>query len=363
MQRGSLKPIKDAHGVKQWRAQWRECGKGRTRMLGRVADVSRGEARAELDRIIASVLGRAAAYSAHPEAPFGKYVTEEYLTVKTRVWKASTASTTEQLIGAYLLRDLGTRPLGAITRKELQAHLDCKADAGLSSSIVGHIRWQLVAIFRMAKGDGLITIDPTQGLVMPRCKKAPDKRVITMDDLKRAQMVLEPRERLIFRLAVCEPMRPGEIVALQLGDIQDGVVHVARRVYGGKIDTPKSLRSTRQIPLTKGTRALLAIYLDMTDETRPGAWLFPSETGVTPVAYSNVFQDRIRPVLEKIGLGHVNFQILRRTWVTEFSKREKDVGVRARLAGHTADVNENVYRQSDIDELQESMSKWSDLLQ
>jgi integrase len=32
-------------------------------------------------------------------------------------------------------------------------------------------------------------------------------------------MVLPIRERLIFRLAVCEGMRPGEIVALQIDDL------------------------------------------------------------------------------------------------------------------------------------------------
>ena len=36
MQRGSLKVIKNRHGVKVWRLQWRENGRGRTRILGTV---------------------------------------------------------------------------------------------------------------------------------------------------------------------------------------------------------------------------------------------------------------------------------------------------------------------------------------
>lgn len=53
MQRGSLKVVKNRHGVKVWRAQWRENGRGRTRILGAYADMTRAEARAELDKILA----------------------------------------------------------------------------------------------------------------------------------------------------------------------------------------------------------------------------------------------------------------------------------------------------------------------
>lgn len=58
----------------------------------------------------------------------------------------------------------GTRMLHSITRKELQCHLDTLAAGGKSESVVSHARWQLSAIFEMAKGDGIISIDPTEGL-------------------------------------------------------------------------------------------------------------------------------------------------------------------------------------------------------
>lgn len=69
---------------------------------------------------------------------------------------------------------------------------------------------------------GLVVKSPAAGLAMPKCKDAPLKRTITPDDALRAQFVLALRERLIFRLAVCEGMRPGEIVALQIGDLRKG---------------------------------------------------------------------------------------------------------------------------------------------
>jgi integrase len=357
VQRGSLKAIK-FRGVKVWRAQWREQGKGRTKILGRCADVSRGDARAELDRIVAAVNNREVAKSPKVDT-LRQYTENEYLVQKTRKWKASTASTTECLIEAYLLRQVGSRPLNQITRRELQVHLDSLAEEGRSASVVKHVRFQLQAIFAMAKGDGLITVDPTNGLVNPRCKRAPDKTVLNLADFARALMVLEIQERLIFQLALYEGMRPGEIVGLQMGDMAGDELRISRRIYAGKVDEPKSKRSWRPIPLTRQTGALLGQYLALTGETRSDAWLFPSETGNSPLDYSNVWRRRIGPELSKIGLAFVNFQVLRRTWATEFDPDGTNPHTRAALAGHSVDVSENVYRQTKPEDLRRAVNDWS----
>jgi hypothetical protein len=44
-------------------------------------------------------------------------------------------------------------------------------------------------------------------------------------------MVHDLRERLILRLAVCEGMRPWEIVWLRFGDLRADGIYVERRVY------------------------------------------------------------------------------------------------------------------------------------
>jgi integrase len=101
------------------------------------------------------------------------------------------------------------------------------------------------------------------------------KRTINADDLLRSQMVLPIRERLIFRLPVCEGMRPGEIVGLQVGDFhEDGAFRIRRRNYAGQIDTPRSRRSRRIIPATSATRALMTQWLELLTNHSPDGWLF-----------------------------------------------------------------------------------------
>jgi integrase len=358
MQAGSLKRVKH-RGVNVWRAQWREDGSGRTRILGRCSDLSRADARAELDRIVSTVNGQLQIKRKKPST-LRQFVENEYFPHKESCgdWKESTASTTTNLIEVHILSELGHRHLTSLGRRELQEFLQRKADAGLSFSVVAHLRYQLGAILKMAKGDGLMEGEPAGSLGVPATKKATDKRVITIAQITRAQMTLDLRERLAFRLAVCEGMRPGEIVALQIGDLRDNLLHIERRVYRGKIDTPKSHKSRRKIPPTPATAELLERYLAILGASKPDAWVFPSETGTTPISYSNLYRRRIQPALTSVGLGTVNFQILRRTWVTEFSQVEDDPHVRAQLAGHNVDVHQNEYRQGKIEVLRNSMEKF-----
>ena len=115
--------------------------------------------------------------------------------------------------------------------------------------------------------------------------------------------------------------------------------------------------------MTATTGAVFDEYRSLLHDQSPGAWLFPSETGRTPISYANVYRRRIQPTLAKVGLGHVNFQVLRRTWVTEFSESNTDPAIRAKIAGHSVDVHENEYRQVKPDVLQRAVAEMEKRLQ
>ena len=135
----------------------------------------------------------------------------------------------------------GSQVLRSITRDQLQAFLDRKA-ATLSRSVVDHLRWDLNAIFKTALSDGLVDCNPAAALFTPPCKPEGDKRVMTPDEIRLALSVLDLRERLMFRMAVFDGMRPGEILAVRLGNISEHSIFVDQRVYKGDLDTPKGYR-------------------------------------------------------------------------------------------------------------------------
>ena len=55
---------------------------------------------------------------------------------------------------------------------------------------------------------------------------------MSKDEVRNALSVLDLRERLIFRMAVFDGMRPGEIFAVQVGKVRSNSVVVDMRLYG-----------------------------------------------------------------------------------------------------------------------------------
>jgi integrase len=365
VQRGSLKKFFDTRKrLWTWRFQWREPGfKGpRTKDLGRCSEVSRAQARSAADQILEHVQGLNQITRSSSRS-LRHFVENDYLDVKTRIWKASTRGTTEQLIDDYILKPFGDRQIHSIARKELQAHLEQLARDDKSASIVKHVRWQLSAIFKMAESDGLVSVNPTGGLASPKCKPAGVKRAMAAEDFQRAQMCLEIRERLVLRLGTVEGLRPGEIMGLKCADVSEDGLSIERRIYRRVLDVPKSERGTRIVPLSDSTRTVLNEYLNILLDPSPEAWLFASENPKKPMDYANLFRRRIRPALDKAGLKWVNFQAMRRTSATELGQVENDARVRAEIMGHSVNVHENEYRQAPKEAKQRAMKRLGERLQ
>jgi len=87
------------------------------------------------------------------------------------------------------------------------------------------------------------------------------------------------------------------------------------------------------------------------------AYLFPSETGVTPLRPNNHWKREIRPRLEKFGLEWVNFQVLRRTNASLSRKAKVDDKVSADQRGHGLGVSLGVYSISDLEQKVEAVTK------
>ena len=366
MQRGSLKKFFDKRKrVWTWRFQWREAGfKGpRTRDLGRCSDMSRAVARSTADDILRQLQGVSYPTLRSSAIPLTRFVEDTYLDVKTRKWKASTRGTSEQQIRDYITIPFGEQMLHSITRKDLQAHLDQMAKKGYSESVVDHVHWHMTAIFRMAKSDGLILVDPTEALETPRCKPHGKKEILVLDQFIRAQMSLDIRERLILRLGVAAGLRPSEMMGLKIGDVSEKGLEIQRRIYRRVNDSTKSKRGERHVPLDSGSQNILREYLAILPDTSPDAWLFPSENPKTPLDYSNVFRRRIRPALEKVGLKFVNFLVMRRTFGNKLAEVEKDAKIRAELMGHSVTVHQNEYRQASLKSKQQAMKRLGKRLQ
>ncbi|MCH8268868.1 MAG: site-specific integrase [Acidobacteria bacterium] len=357
-QHGYLQKKARAEGA-VWIGRWREDGKRKSVILGLCSTMTKSKARSKLDDILAP-LNAHAGRGSH-EMTVQEYIEGVYLPFGRRRWKDSTKGTTEQRISTHIAADLGGRLLRSVTRDDLQSFLDAKAAAGLSFSVVDHLRWDLNSIFALAANDGLVAGNPAEALFTPReCKRA-EKRVMSPEDVVRGLAVLPLRERLIVKLAVLAGMRPGEIFGLRWPSVAKDHAVIRQRIYRGKTDTPKTTRSSRIVAFPRLVIRDVAAWRELALDS--SGWVFPSERLSTPLWRDNVWNRSIAPVWKKIGLEWATFQVMRRTYATLSKVSGADPKVTADQMGHGLGVNLDVYARSGLPQLVEAVGRVEAMLE
>jgi len=150
------------------------------------------------------------------------------------------------------------------------------------------------------------------------------------------------------KFAILAGLRPGEIFALKWGHIMETHVDIRQRVYRGETDSPKTSNSIRKAALSAGLLTEIDFWQSISLDPSENAWVFPSESGKTPLGRDNVWRRRIGPKLEAVGLGWVDFHVMRRTHSTLMNEIHDDPKLVADQLGHTVDVNQNVYTRSSV---------------
>ena len=347
-QRGCLKPRR-RNGRNYWYAQWREDGKPKSKELGLCAKVNRAEAEA----MLSSILHPVNVAAGHPSSivyTLAKFIEEVYLPVCQSKWKSSTLVTEGHRLKLHVVGSLGSLRIEEITREDMQSFLDQKAKV-LAQTGIDHLRFRLRSIFELAMSEGVVDRNPAIALFTPRvCLPDRERLVLTSDQASTMIEALDLREKLLARLATWEGMRPGEILALQIGDVATESVWVRRRLYRFEIDTPKTKRSIRQVALTKATSLILAAWVEAMPSRDPAAWLFGSENRDKPISRDNVWNRCMYPKLKPVGLEWATFQVMRRTFATLSKQAGVDAHTRSAQMGNTVNVNENEYAVSKFED-------------
>ena len=345
---------------KSWVVQWWEDGHRRKRTLGRIGQMTKTEAQAELASIVSPLNSRDVPPS--KTWAFADFMERIYLPFYRRKWKRSTAMTTEDRLKHHLVSVFGALTLGSFHREQLQDFLDEKAKSGLSFSVVDHLRWDLKQVFDMAVAEGFLLRNPAQLIFTPKECPRPTTKIMTIEEVRKLFGVLDVREQLIARLAVLAGMRPGEIFALTWKRLEAEYADVQQRIYRGDIDSPKSSYSVRWAALSDGLLAAVRNWRALALDPSPEAWVFPSEKLTTPLRKDNCWRRHFAPQLKAVGLGWVNFQVMRRTHSCLLKELDVDPQVRAEQMGHTVDVNENVYTKTSLERRREAVNKLESVL-
>jgi len=347
-QRGSLARVNG-----RWIAQWREDGRRRKRTLGPVSAMTKTEAHQALELILAPINQSVGSPSTSDK--LAHFIEGVLLPFYRRKWKPSTAITTENRLRKHLLADFGSRAIGSFNRNELQSWLERKATDGLSQKTIDHLRWDLSQVFRMAQLEGSISRSPATLLYTPRCAGRTSTRRMNWKEVNTCLSVLDTRERLIAMLAVVGGMRTGEIIGLQWQHVTAEHIEVVQRIYQRQLDSPKTRNSVRSVAMSVGLRVAMNAWRETAISTAPDAWVFPSETGLTPIQMENIWRRNFRPKLEAVGLEWATLLVMRRTHASLMRELDVDPKLVADQLGHTLDVSLNVYAKLGLERRTEAL--------
>ena len=192
---------------------------------------------------------------------------------------------------------------------------------GLSPATVHHHYVALKKAFRYAQHDRLIAFNPCDGVKLPKAATVNDfaPRFLTAAEVERVAARLDATAApygLLVRFAAFTGLRAAELTGLRMRDLNLTAGHVEVRQtlarIGGewKVSTPKSARSSRNVPLVERSlvRDLRAYLVAHPNSGDPDALLWPGRvSGSHLVTFDrvldtgSVLRNYLRPAVDSRG--------------------------------------------------------------
>jgi integrase len=170
---------------------------------------------------------------------------------------------------AALSVPFGSVPLGKIRRSMLERWVGDMQRAGLAATTIRTRVNNVRAVLRSAVAERLIARDPSEGLALPRTRRAAaSMRIPTVEEVGAALSAADDRWRPMFALCAFAGLRIGEAAAVQVGDVHFPrrrlvVSRQVQRLGGGKVQirAPK-YESEREVGLADPLLEMLALHIE-----------------------------------------------------------------------------------------------------
>ena len=324
----------------------RERRRHRAAVLGPVGSMTKRSAERALLKIIAN-----AAAPVSDACTFGWFYKERYLPMRQGRLKESSLYHLGRFFDRYLLPEFGGQPLADLRRFEMQKYLDGLAQS-FGASVIHKARVYLSALLEEALYQGFVERNEAK-LLTPQRVERQYKRFLKSSECRALLQSVLGRDNLILRLLIFCGLRPGELFALRWDDLESRLLRIDERIYMGQLDTPKTAAGASYVMLPVDLARDL-LHWKSVSAAGDRDWIFPSETG-TPIRPGNWAARNLEPAAAKAGLGHVNFQVLRRTFATVIQKHGTIKDAQAQLRHASPDLTLRTYMQAIPESVQEAV--------
>lgn len=319
-----------------WRARYRDAdGKEHARHF-KFKDNPRdpeNSAQAWLDRVTASVVT-----GSYVDPRAGRVTLEtDYADWKERqVWAAGTAKAMDLATSRCTFK---TTALGQLCRSHVEAWVKSMQTDGLAPSTMKTRMNNVRSVLRAAVRDRVIARDPSEGVTLPRQRRAEAAMTIPTPELVASIYgASEAWFKPFVDLCAHAGLRLGEAAAVQVGDIdflkrELCVTRQVQRAGNGAVSiTPPKYGSERTVPIPDELVLALSVHVKDIGTRGEQRWLFVGE-GLNP-PHQNTIGYHWRKTLTKAGLEDIRLHDLRHYYASGLIAAGCDVVTVQRALGH-----------------------------
>ncbi len=339
-----------------WIAKWRDGGRQIQRGLGFVhcnahpQGLTRSEAEAALGRLRQEVAvqraaereaeaKRAAEEKRRPLARVG----ESLIAAKRAAGrKPSTIEGYSYWLRIHIIDFFGPKPVGDITRDDVRDFATALERKGLAPKSRANALGALHSLIEFALDEGWMTgQNPVKRVAKPAVAETdPDIHFLETEEVEALLRAVpdDPLgrvERVMYLTAAMTGMRQGELFALRWRDIDWTArrIRVRRNFVRGEFGTPKSKRSTRNVPLATRVATELEQLFQQSKPAGDDDLVFAHPATGKPIDRSKLLK-RFKAALRRAEIRELRFHDLRHTFGTRMAARGVPMRVLQELMGH-----------------------------
>jgi integrase len=282
----------------------------KTVILGPVSAFrGKNEARKAADQIMQEV--NQAAPRPQASVTLGEFWAEHFKPNLVEEMKPNTRDMYQLLWKNHIAPAFERERMRDITGLHIDRLLSNKYKQGYASQTVLHLRSVLSKMFKTAIKWRWLVDNPAREIEAPPTRVKRQQRALSAEELSLLFEHLKNPARVIVMIGAMIGLRIGEILGLQVEDLDCGTLHVRRSWCRGQVGGTKNGKD-RELPVPSFLGEALRDYCAQRPTT---GWLFTGESG-KPLSDRNLIQRHVYPVAQRLGIAHFSWHSLRHTFST-----------------------------------------------
>jgi len=274
---------------------------------------------------------------------------------------STTRDRTKSVLKVHLTPQFGDLMLREMTLEVLQQYFADLQETPQSAESVDKIKDVLSAVLRTAVDYGRLSANPAEKIRLRKRKLTRPKPFLRVDQFHAlVDALAEPYATLVY-VAGFTALRISELAGLLWRNVHPDSITIEQRYCRGDWDQPKSDASRTTIAIDDHVRERIEKLKSMDVVVRAGRAnrrypavkfsgptdpVFQSVGTGAPIRDNIILSRHLKPAARKLGLGWVNWQVLRRSCATWMDQAKLNVKDAQGLMRHSrASTTQDIYQQ------------------